>query len=216
MNRHSQRSRARCSGEEATLVLHIVPLGALSDSRRTMSPLFTEIRSSPSLGRFQLGPQMTFDGALLVRDPDADGKIGLYTHFYRNGIVEAVTPCCFETRQVGGQRLIPHVAFEESLLNTFQCVFESLRQLGVRPPVMVSLTLIGVRGLRMAVGGFSFDYGRRDPGREPDDSGNPCREFRGRCRADSETNVRSGMECLWTSGIAELRCTGNWSPRRGA
>ena len=55
---------------------------------------------------------MTFDGAMLHTPLDAEGRVSSYVHFYRNGILEAVTTSLLETRQVPEQRLIPHVAFE--------------------------------------------------------------------------------------------------------
>ena len=51
------------------------------------------------------------------------------------------------------------MAFEGNVFEYLPRCLESLRQLGVRPPVSVFLTLVGVRGLRMAMGAFSFDRG---------------------------------------------------------
>ena len=143
-----------------TLALHIVPLSALSEQP---SYDVTAFHRNPVLHQPWSGSnwdrRMTFDGALLYGNVDAERKVGLYTHFYRNGLVESVNTDLLETRQVPGQRLIPHVVFEGSLLEYLPKCFASLRQLGVRPPAAVLLTLVGVRGLRMATGGFSFDFG---------------------------------------------------------
>jgi len=143
-----------------TVALHVVPLSALAEQP---SYDVTAFHRNPILHQPWSGSnwdrRMTFDGALLYGNVDAERKVGLYTHFYRNGIVESVNTDLLETRQVPGQRLIPHVVFEGSVLEYLPKCFASLRQLGVRPPAVVLLTLVGVRGLRMAMGGFSFDLG---------------------------------------------------------
>ena len=102
---------------------------------------------------------MTFDGAMLHTPLGTESRVSSYVHFCRNGILEAVTTSLLETRQVPGQRLIPHVAFEGNVLEYLPRCVESVRQLGVRPRVSVFLTLVGVRGLRMAMDAFSLDRG---------------------------------------------------------
>jgi hypothetical protein len=199
-----------------TLALHIVPLGALSEQQ-----LYdvTAFHRDPILhqpwGGSSWDRKMTFDGALLFGNPDADGKIALYTHFYRNGIVEAVTTMLLETRQVAGQRLIPHVALEESVLKYLPKCFESLWHLGVRPPVMVSLTLIGVRGLRMAMGGVNFDYGSEIREENLMIPGTLVESF----AASAARILKPMFDRVWNAcGLLESRnfdTLGNWSPRRG-
>jgi hypothetical protein len=142
------------------VVLHIVPLSALVEQP---SYDVTAFHRNPVLHQPWSGSnwdrRMTFDGALLYGDIDAELKAGFYTHFYRNGIMESVNTDLLETRQIPGQRLIPHIIFEGSVLEYLPKCLASLRQLGVRPPAVVLLTLIGVKGLRMALGGISFDFG---------------------------------------------------------
>lgn len=60
--------------------------------------------------------RMTFEGVLLHGSSREDGTIGSYTHFYRNGILEAVTTSLLETQQVSGQRLIPHSSWSSPVL----------------------------------------------------------------------------------------------------
>ena len=143
-----------------TIALHVVPLGALSEQSQfdvriisQRQPLHRPLNGS------QWGPRMTFDGLMICTPEGSDGRVASYTQFFRNGILEAVETSLLETRQVPGQRLIPHAALERSVLEYLPTCFQSLQDMGVRPPVSVSLTLIGVRGLRMAMGGFESDRG---------------------------------------------------------
>jgi hypothetical protein len=133
------------------LVLHIIPLGALSEQAQFDVSAFhrNQILHRP-WNTSGWNPRMTFDGAMLHTWADTDGRVTSYTHFFRNGILEAVTTSLLETQQVPGSRLIPHAAFEGEVLKYLPSCFESLHHIGVRPPASVALTLIGVRGLRMA------------------------------------------------------------------
>ena len=146
---------------KAKLVLHIVPLGALSEQSQFDVTVF---KRNPVLHRpWNVSPsfnwRMTFDGALGRSPTREDGSVGSYVQFYRNGIVEATTTLLLEMEQADGQRVIPHVELEERLIKYLPEAFKALEGLGVRPPVSVALTLIGVQGLRMAMGGFTFDPG---------------------------------------------------------
>jgi hypothetical protein len=145
--------------KEPRLALHIIPLGALSGDVQVD---VTAFHRNPALHR-PWNPsgwdrRMTFEGVLL-HGPVMEQGASFYAHFYRNGILEAVNTSVLETLQVPGQRLIPHVAYEGSIVEYLPRCFQSLQHLGVRPPASLSLSLIGVRGLRMAMSRRSFDYG---------------------------------------------------------
>ena len=158
---------------------------------------------------------MTFDGVLIYTPAGDNGRVSSYTHFLRTGILETVTTSLLETRQVPEKRLIPHVLFEGHVLDYLPRCFESLQQIGVRPPVSVSLTLIGVKGLRMAMGGFTFD------------SGNEIREdtlvLRGTVVESFSAPValilKPMFDRVWNAcGLLEspnFDKQGLWSPRRG-
>ncbi|HSU31317.1 MAG TPA: ATP-binding protein [Bryobacteraceae bacterium] len=143
-----------------TVVLHLVPLNALSEQPEfDVAELYRNPSLHQPLSASGWSQRMTFDGILLHTPVDGEGKVSSYTQFYRNGILEAVATSLLETRQVPGQRLIPHVVFESSALIYLQRCLQSLERLGVRPPVSVMLTILNVRGLRMAMGAFSDDGG---------------------------------------------------------
>jgi Putative DNA-binding domain len=144
-----------------TLVLHVIPFGALWDQVQFDVTIFYK---NPTLHKpwdsYGWDKRMTFDGALLWLLPDVDGRFNGYTHFFRNGILEGVNTCLLEAHLNSGQRVIPHVRFEGQLVEYLPRCFQSLQQIGIRPPVSVSLTLINVRGLRMAMPPLGFDYGK--------------------------------------------------------
>jgi hypothetical protein len=143
-----------------TLVLYIIPLGAISgQSQVDVTALDTNQIPHRLWNGSSCTQRMTFDGVMLHTHADADGRIDSYVHFFRDGILEAVTTSLLETRQVPGQRSIPHVAFEGNLVEYLPRCFRSLQQMGAQPPASVAITLVGVRGLRMAMNAFSMDFG---------------------------------------------------------
>ena len=73
--------------------------------------------------------------------------------------MEAVTTVLLESNFPEGKGQIPHVSLESAILQYVPTCFKALDDLGVRPPVLVLMTCIGVRGLRMAMGPASFDRG---------------------------------------------------------
>ena len=143
-----------------TLVLHIIPPGALSNQVEFDVTVFYR---NPAVHRPWSGSgwdrRMTFDGVLLYTPTDLDGRVSFYTHFYRSGILESVSTVLLEAHLAQERRLIPHVALEGQVLEYLPRCLQSLEQVGVRPPVSVSIALIGVRGLRMAPGAHNIDYG---------------------------------------------------------
>ena len=89
----------------AKVVLHIVPLGAFSDESSFDIPMFA--RNAAPHRPWEAsgdGLRMTFDGAMMLAT-DSDGRATSYAHFFRNGILEAVTTSHLGTSQGPGRAL---------------------------------------------------------------------------------------------------------------
>jgi hypothetical protein len=199
-----------------TLVLHIVPLGAFSGEAQFdvvalhKNPVLHQPWNVSGWDR-----RMTFDGVLLHGPNREDGTITSYTHFYRSGILEAVTTSLLETQQVPGKRLIPHVLFEEHVLKYLPHCFQSLEAIGVHPPVSVALTLIGVKGLHMAMGGFSFDYGNDIREETLIIPGAIVESFSTRAGAILKPMFDRVWNACGLLGSPNFDAEGKWVPRRG-
>ena len=72
-----------------------------------------------------------------------------YTQIYRNGVIEAVRVGVLNSSQ--DPRIIPSFAYEEAVVTYVPRCFEIMRKLGCSPPVLVGISLIGVRGLKLSV-----------------------------------------------------------------
>jgi hypothetical protein len=198
-----------------TLMLHILPLGVPSEQPQYDVRVFA--RSSTLHRPWQASGwnvRMTFDGALVYDSANAQGRNSSYAHFYRNGTFEAVTSSRLESHFSEHRGYIPHTAVERDLIDYLPKCFESLQRIEVRPPVSVMLTLIGVRGLRMAMDPMNFGSGEaiREtnlvlPGTIVDDFATPAISI-----------LKPMFDRIWNAcGLMQswnFDDQGNWMPRR--
>lgn len=136
------------------LVLHIVPFRAFEPgSVYELSQLESVLGSFNSTRIWGGSIRMNFDGVLLSTKNPAG-----YVQVFRTGIVEAVDTYLLTPRKRDGDQLeILSVTYEEELIKACGGFLTVLRKLGVDPPLAVMLTLSGVKGYRMGVGGHVFD-----------------------------------------------------------
>jgi len=90
-----------------------------------------------------------FDGFLIYGQSAQTASARRYWQIFRNGSIEAVE--AFLLRFRGDKRLIPSVAYEQWLLKALPRSLSIQKQLGVEPPLLVMLSLLGVSGYAMAV-----------------------------------------------------------------
>ncbi|HLM99178.1 MAG TPA: ATP-binding protein [Bryobacteraceae bacterium] len=92
------------------------------------------------------GARINFEGRIFIASGEPSSA---YTQIYRNGVIEAVRVGVLNSPQSPG--VIPSLAYEEAVVGYLPQCFQIMRQLGCSPPVLVGITLIGVRGLKLAV-----------------------------------------------------------------
>ena len=88
-------------------------------------------------------PRYNFDG-LVTESREAFGDTLAYAQLFRSGGLEAVDADPFGVE--GGQQIIRATVLEEHLLDAVEEGFRLLGSLGVAPPALVMLSLLGVRG----------------------------------------------------------------------
>lgn len=130
------------------LVLHIVPFGAIQGVSAydvaSLASIPNEIRPLYDNG---WSSRHNFDGFLTYTgEPEATS----YVQVFRDGTIEAV-----DTRILEGKQYIPSILYEQQLMDRLSKYLDIQRRLGVTMPVIVMLSLIGVKGYTMGV----------DPGR---------------------------------------------------
>lgn len=141
---------------DAKIVLHVIPysafdrinpidLAAAYGERHGLKPIGGDIH----LSRFNLDGFVVRGG----RQGEGDTAYGTSIQVFRNGIVEAVNATILEGNKWYHERpvSIPSQRYEDetaAALNSFLCFLKSL---DVEPPLSVMLSLVGVKGLIMAL-----------------------------------------------------------------
>jgi hypothetical protein len=96
------------------------------------------------------GPQYNFDGLLTyARD---EQLVYSYLQLFRNGSFEAVDATTIRKSETEG---LIHAGYERRVLRTISNVVSIQKELGVEPPLFIMLSLLGVKGHRMAFDGAS-------------------------------------------------------------
>ena len=136
----------------AKLVLHLIPLISFNLSTRfdidKIEPkvAYYEPMSSTSWGRrYNLDGLLAFSGGNLSYS---------YTQLYRRGIMEIVDGSVLDAN---GNKVIPSIGYEENLRRSFPNYLSGLKYLNVELPIVAFLTLVGVKGYKMATSFFQGD-----------------------------------------------------------
>ena len=132
----------------ARIVLHLVSMGAFDPGRnyeiQTKPPLAQEMNPINLSTQYE---RYNFDGLLHASSTAERGIYG-YVQLFRNGMVEAVDGSLIEPN--GKVLIIPGLAFERQLINSTREYLHVLEGLNIEPPILLFLTLIGVKGYSIA------------------------------------------------------------------
>jgi hypothetical protein len=131
------------------LVVHLVPLEAFASAKRLqLSESHYYLGKLPLLGDHGANSRFTLNGVLTYATLER-GAIG-YTELYRTGIIEAVDAYILNIDR-GDGRTIPSLEFEHYVLEGVRKYVQLFRELEIQPPIYLGVSLLGVRGVRMAV-----------------------------------------------------------------
>jgi hypothetical protein len=130
------------------LAVHCLPLDSFaSEKRLDVLGLGTAYQVLRPMGWVNLngwGPRINFEGLICVASGDPPRT---YTQVYRSGIIESVGEGFLRGFKAD---LIPSTLYERTVLDSVRTAFKIMQHLACNPPAIVNISLIGVRGLRMA------------------------------------------------------------------
>lgn len=144
------------------LVLHLIPLTAFSlgmninpkplmnpyDYQRDMLRPVTVYSSSSPIS-------MNFDGGIRYEKIGAGPRVSGYVQVFRNGIIESVDDSIITldwyNKGSKGEPYIVSDDCENACLEVLPRYLEALQTLGLTPPVVLSATLLGVRGYKIVM-----------------------------------------------------------------
>jgi hypothetical protein len=138
------------------LVLHLVPASSFGVGNRID---ILKARALQGLlrpmGTMGISPRINFDGFSNLSF-GANGKCASYTQVFRTGAIEAVK-VRVTGDPVAGNVWIPSLTFDRAIFEQLPSYLEALQQLQVPPPIVLMITLQGVRGARLGVGENHMD-----------------------------------------------------------
>ena len=127
------------------VILHCIPLESFgidsSHDVATLSGVFPMYQSRLNAW----GPRVNLEGSICVSYPEPSQA---YTEIYRNGAIEAVRTGILSSSE--NPLSIPSLAFEEAVITYLPHCFQLMRLLGCTPPLLLGLSLIGVKGRMLA------------------------------------------------------------------
>lgn len=137
---------------KTVIVLHIVPLNAFDPSIQVDLKKAQEKAQllRPIYGGID-GARYNADG-FLVYDATSDGKIYAYTQVFRNGIIESTNTYILAKNS----KIIPSTILEENLIISVGDYINFLNISGVGAPILIMVSMLGVRGLKMGVDHHRF------------------------------------------------------------
>lgn len=137
--------------EGAKTILHSVPLNAFDLAARYDMDLAAQDTGLLQPLRSITGwsaPTYNFDG--LYTSSSREGVAHSYLQVFRSGIVEAANTSLLE-HGPEEPKFIASIPYEEALLRGLRRILDLQKRLGVEPPVVVMLSLVGVKSYMMYV-----------------------------------------------------------------
>lgn len=130
------------------LILHSVPL-AFSDigsavhlrSRKFANDAFED---DGQRDYFMQYASFNIDGLVMPAPPNKDNLCEDYFQVYRSGVIEYV-----QARFEYSEKLIPLNELENETLGKLSIALKMQRNLGIEPPLIIMLSLLGVKGYRL-------------------------------------------------------------------
>lgn len=138
---------------DGRLILHIVPLAAVTSSWQVdLAKVFESHQAFRPIGNAGMSPRFNLDG--FVNERGGEHNFG-YTQIFRSGTIEATKASIVSAYE--GKKYISSGSFEKQIFELLPRYINGLRDIGVPPPLIVLITLEGVKNAAYKVGNNIFD-----------------------------------------------------------
>ena len=134
----------------ACLVVHLIPLESFTNPwRLNANNLSTNVVNLPPLGSSSLIHRFNVDGLLTFDTDRKSNHASAYAQLFRSGRVEAVNADLLQESE--GRRSLASVSYEREILAATGSYLKALSSLGIEPPIVFLLSIVGAKGAYMAV-----------------------------------------------------------------
>ena len=193
--------------DNGRLVLHLIPVDAFNGNVFDIHSI--ESGNLSPITSYGWNNRYNFDGRISYSPVAGTSECISYLQVYRNGIIEAVD-CRLLINNAERGRYIPGQFYERRLIEALPRLFAIQNGLGVNTPVILMLSLLGVRGFKMAVNAFYYEDGElidRDNLIIPEVVVEDMREDPGKI-------MRTTFDFIWNAagwrGSLNYDANGNW------
>jgi hypothetical protein len=197
------------------LIVHLVPTAAFGlGGRIEPGKAYAAQDLLKPMNSMGYSPRVNFDGFSNLHC-GSDGKCLSYTQLFRNGAIEAVKVRVVSDLQAGPLR-IPTLDFDRWIFEQLTSYLAALQQLEVPPPIILMISLQGVRGARL---GVVMDTVEDPPKIDRDVLELPeCVIEQYGSEIDYQRAARPAFDALWNTGgffrSQHFDSTGKWTPPR--
>lgn len=145
------------------IVLHLIPLESFSPNHSIdLNPIISNPAKLKPIYCSGWDHRINLEGFLSYSGGRND-KSHSYVQLYRNGIIEAVEGLIL--REDKENKIIPSLTYELELLKSLAEYLNMAREIGINMPIVIFLTLVGVKDWEMGVDKIRFwdnDYYKID------------------------------------------------------
>lgn len=131
------------------IVLHLIPIESFTpDQKIDLNKVTNDITKLEPIHTSIWSHRINLEGVLSCSG-SRDDKSHSYVQLYRNGIIEAVEGSILSPDD--GKKFIPSIAYERELLKYLSIYLGLLKDLNISPPIVIFLTLTGIKDFEMLV-----------------------------------------------------------------
>lgn len=144
-------------------IMHLVPVGAFE--RGTVADLaaaaqFVDLMKT-STDQVYGKRRYNYEGFLTLEPLETHNTADVYLQVYRNGIIEALNAEILNAYD--GSDTIPATTYEEEVIAMLPRYLALAERIGVEPPIVLMLSLVGVNNLAIEAPTSPFSVRRPDP-----------------------------------------------------
>lgn len=138
------------------VILHVIQFSAF-DSMKQNNFIFPSVNELLApVNSYGYSWRLNFDGLLVYTPTDQCGEANTYTQIYRNGIIESVSGNLLQHRDDQYRQCIPWQSLQGKLIDALGRYIQQYSTAGIEPPVLVSVTLLGVKGWKIPPDIYNF------------------------------------------------------------
>ncbi len=136
-----------------TVVAHLMPVRTFRSTTIDAIEIRRHVDPVGPMTSYGYSSRYNIDGVIQGYIDSSNGRYGSYNQFFRNGVVEGVDCLVAHDYEDG---LIPGISVEQALINYISRVLGYFNTMNIESPILIFVSILGVRGKTLAVGSDAF------------------------------------------------------------